>query len=103
MPVISIQETPSWRPPSRGWQPKTETPLLKSLTSPQKHWRPEKPTSVALHGCVMGWEAPSLPKGPVFSFMAALLQPLNRRIVNELECCKNIHIVNVYLAIDRYL
>lgn len=96
-------ETPSWRPPSRGWQPKTETPLLKSLTSPKKHWRPEKPTSVALHGFVMGWEAPSLPKGPVFSFMAALLQPLNRQIVNELECCKNIHIVNVYLAIDRYL
>ena len=58
---------------------------------------------MALHGFVVGWEAPSLPKRPDFSFMAALLQPLNRQIVNELECCKNIHIINVYLAIDRYL
>lgn len=49
----------------------------------------------------MGWGVPSLPKRPVFIFMAASVQPQNRQITNELECCKNIHIRNVYL--DKYI
>lgn len=49
----------------------------------------------------MGWEAPSLPKRPVLSFLAALLQPQNRQIMNELECCKNV--INVYLDTEIYI
>lgn len=52
-------------------------------------------------GFVMGWEAPSLPKRPVLSFLAALLQPQNRQIMNELECCKNV--INVYLDTEIYI
>lgn len=51
----------------------------------------------------MGWEAPPLPKHPVFSFMAAWLQPQNRQIMNDLECCKNIHIINVYLGREIHI
>lgn len=47
---------------------------------------------MALHGGVpAGRHRPS----PRPSFLAALLQPQNRQIMNELECCKNV--INVYL------
>lgn len=56
---------------------------------------------MALPGFVTGWEAPSLPQHPVFSFLAAVLQPQNRQIMNELECYKNV--INVYLDREIYL
>lgn len=47
------------------------------------------------HGFALGWEASSLPKHPVFSFMEDSVQPQN-----ELGICKSICVLRVYLEIE---
>lgn len=42
-----------------------------------------------------------LPERLVFNFLATPLQPQNRQIMNELECGKNVHKINVNLDIEN--
>lgn len=56
----------------------------------------EMPVRVAFPGLAASWDGPSLPERP----LSPQLQPPNRQIMNELECCKNMHIINVYLDIE---
>lgn len=56
---------------------------------------------MAFLGFVMGWGEPSLLKRPVSHFLTALLQPQNRQIMSELECCKNV--VTIYLKVEVYI
>lgn len=66
-------------------------------------WHP--PKSTGSQNCQHKWLAAGWEKHHSFlnALSPASLQSQNRQIMNELECCKNMHIINVYLNIEIYI
>lgn len=63
------------------------------------------PKSTGSQNCQHKWLAAGWEKHHSFlnALSPASLQSQNRQIMNELECCKNMHIINVYLNIEIYI